>query len=119
MASGPSLLNCTLSKLTGDPRYYDAAKRALVALFDRRSRLGLVGSAIDVRTGAWTDPDSHVSGGIDRDYNELVKNFTSPYLQLLPEYQGQLDEEIEFFLTEDEKDDLQEKLSVLIGMCVV
>ena len=65
----------TLSKLTGDPRYYDAAKRAVVALFARRSPIGLVGSAIDVRTGAWTDPDSHISGGIDSYYEYLLKSW--------------------------------------------
>ena len=65
----------TLSKLTGDDRYYDAAKRAVVALFARRSPIGLVGSAIDVRTGAWTDPDSHVSGGIDSYYEYLLKSW--------------------------------------------
>ena len=63
----------TLSKLTGDPRYYDAAKRAVTALFARRSRIGLVGSAIDVETGAWKDRDSHVSGGIDSYYEYLLK----------------------------------------------
>jgi len=63
----------TLSKLTGDPRYFDAAKRAVVALFGRRSAIGLVGSTIDVRTGAWVDTDSHVSGGIDSYYEYLLK----------------------------------------------
>lgn len=62
-----------LSKLTGDPRYYDAAKRAVVALFARRSRIGLVGSTIDVETGRWVDRDSHVSGGIDSYYEYLLK----------------------------------------------
>ena len=65
----------TLSKLTGDPRYYDAAKRAVIALFDRRSPVGLVGSTIDVRTGAWIDRDSHVSGGIDSYYEYLLKSW--------------------------------------------
>jgi Glycosyl hydrolase family 47 len=65
----------TLSKLTADPRYYDAAKRAVVALYSRRTAIGLVGSAIDVRTGAWTDPDSHVSGGIDSYYEYLLKSW--------------------------------------------
>lgn len=50
-----------------------------------------------------------------RDYNELQKNFTSPHLQLFPEYKERLDEEIELFLTDQEVNDLQEKLSVLIG----
>jgi ER degradation enhancer, mannosidase alpha-like 2 len=62
-----------LSKLTGDPKYYDAAKRAVVALFERRSALGLVGSTIDVESGRWVDRDSHVSGGIDSYYEYLLK----------------------------------------------
>ena len=63
----------TLSKLTGDARYYAAAKRAVRALFSRRSRIGLVGSTIDVETGAWGNKDSHVSGGIDSYYEYLLK----------------------------------------------
>ncbi len=65
----------TLSKLTGDQRYYDAAKHAVTALFARRSRIGLVGSAIDVETGEWKDRDSHVSGGIDSYYEYLLKSW--------------------------------------------
>jgi ER degradation enhancer, mannosidase alpha-like 2 len=62
-----------LSKLTGKPVYYDKAKRALVALFDRRSKLGLVGEEIDVESGAWISPNSHVGGGIDSYYEYLLK----------------------------------------------
>ncbi len=65
----------TLSKLTGDPRYYDASKRAVTGLFARRSPIGLVGGGINVETGAWTDPDSHVSGGIDSYYEYLLKSW--------------------------------------------
>src|SRR4029450_3796817 len=54
----------TLSKLTRRPEFYDKAKRALVETYKRRSRLGLVGQSINVETGAWTDTDSHISGGI-------------------------------------------------------
>ena len=63
----------TLSRLTGDPVYYDKAKRALVATHERRSKLGLLGSAIDVETGAWTDTESHIGGGIDSYYEYLWK----------------------------------------------
>src|SRR5271166_2751935 len=63
----------TLSKLTGKQVYYDKAKRALVAVYDRRSALGLVGSSINVETGKWTDPMSHISGGIDSYYEYLLK----------------------------------------------
>jgi ER degradation enhancer, mannosidase alpha-like 2 len=63
----------TLSKLTGKPVFYEKAKRALVETFKRRSPLGLVGESIDVETGAWTNTDSHISGGIDSYYEYLWK----------------------------------------------
>ena len=63
----------TLSRLTGDPEFYDAAKRALTETFKRRSAIGLVGDGIDVDTGKWTSFDSHVSGGIDSYYEYLWK----------------------------------------------
>lgn len=62
-----------LSKLTGDPVYYDKAKRALLATWERRSEIGLVGAGIDVETGEWTDTDSHIGGGIDSYYEYLYK----------------------------------------------
>ena len=63
----------TLSKLTGKPIYYEKAKRALVETYKRRSDVGLVGENINVETGKWTNPDSHVSGGIDSYYEYLLK----------------------------------------------
>ena len=42
-----------LSRLTGDARFHDAAKRAAMAVFDRRSPLDLVATGINARTGAW------------------------------------------------------------------
>jgi len=43
----------TLSKATGDNRYFDMAKRATKALFDRRSKIDLVADTINIETGAW------------------------------------------------------------------
>ncbi len=63
----------TLSKLIGRPVFYEKAKRALVETFKRRSALGLVGESINVETGAWTNTDSHISGGIDSYYEYLWK----------------------------------------------
>jgi ER degradation enhancer, mannosidase alpha-like 2 len=63
----------TLAKLTGKQTYFDKAKRAMVALYSRRSLGGLVGSAINVKTGAWTDMDTHIGGGIDSYYEYLLK----------------------------------------------
>ncbi len=63
----------TLSKLTHKPIFYEKAKRALVEIYNRRSPLGLVGTWINVETGKWTDPDSHISGAIDSYYEYLLK----------------------------------------------
>jgi mannosidase alpha-like ER degradation enhancer 2 len=63
----------TLSKLTGNPLYYEKAKRGVVAVFERRSAIGLVGTTIDVETGRWQNTDSHVSGRIDSYYEYLLK----------------------------------------------
>jgi mannosyl-oligosaccharide alpha-1,2-mannosidase len=43
----------TLSKATGDRRYYDMAKRAMQALFERRSKIDLVADTINIETGTW------------------------------------------------------------------
>jgi ER degradation enhancer, mannosidase alpha-like 2 len=62
-----------LSKLTGNPAYYAAARKASQEVYKRRSPLGLVGGGIDVRTGRWTDSTSHVGGAIDSYYEYQLK----------------------------------------------
>jgi ER degradation enhancer, mannosidase alpha-like 2 len=63
-----------LSKLTRKPIYFDKAKRALVAIYERRSpTTGLVADGIDVETGAWTSTNSHIGGAIDSYYEYLLK----------------------------------------------
>lgn len=62
-----------LSKLTNKPVYYDKAKKALVATYERRSAIGLVGSNINVVTGAWTDKNAHIGGGVDSYYEYIYK----------------------------------------------
>jgi ER degradation enhancer, mannosidase alpha-like 2 len=63
----------TLAKLTKKDVYYQKAKRAVVALYDRRSRLGLVGDAINVDTGEWVGKTSSIGGGIDSYLEYLLK----------------------------------------------
>jgi len=63
----------TLSKLTHKPVYFEKAKRAIVELYKRRSKIDLVGEEIDVETGAWVSKTSHVGGGIDSYYEYLLK----------------------------------------------
>ncbi|MES1240402.1 MAG: glycoside hydrolase family 47 protein [Acidobacteriota bacterium] len=63
----------TLAKLTNKPVFFDKAKNALVQLYKRRSKIGLVGEEIDVETGEWINRASHVGGGIDSYYEYLLK----------------------------------------------
>jgi mannosidase alpha-like ER degradation enhancer 2 len=63
----------TLARLTGKPAYFDKAKAALRAVYERRGPTGLVGEGINVETGQWTARASHVGGGIDSYYEYLVK----------------------------------------------
>ncbi len=63
----------TLSKLTGNPVYYEKAKKALVAIYQHRSPIGLVGTWINVETGEWTNSTSHIGGAIDSYYEYLMK----------------------------------------------
>jgi alpha-mannosidase len=64
----------TLSRLTGNPVFFDRAKRALAEVHRRRDpTTGLVGEGINVETGAWTDASSHIGGAIDSFYEYLLK----------------------------------------------
>jgi Glycosyl hydrolase family 47 len=63
----------TLARLTGKQIYYDRAKRAVVELYKRRSPIGLVGSAINVETGIWTNKTAGIMGGTDSYYEYLLK----------------------------------------------
>ncbi len=76
----------TLSRLTGNPVYYQKARRALTALFSRSSKIGLVGSVIDVDHGWWLIKDASVGGGIDSYYEYLLKGsilFNDPELKAM------------------------------------
>lgn len=65
----------TLSRLTGNERYYDTAKKAMISLYQRRSPLNLLGTQIHVETGQWLNTESHLSGMIDSFYEYLVKGW--------------------------------------------
>lgn len=63
----------TLSKLTGNPVFYNKAKNALVQLYKRWSAIGLVGTTINVETGEWINKSSHIGGEIDSYYEYILK----------------------------------------------
>ncbi|KAL6714187.1 hypothetical protein ACLMJK_008682 [Lecanora helva] len=63
----------TLSRLTGDPRFEQLAKRAFWAVWDRKSSIDLVGSGIDAESGLWTSGYTGIGAGIDSFYEYAAK----------------------------------------------
>jgi mannosidase alpha-like ER degradation enhancer 2 len=62
-----------LSKLTGDAKYYDVAKKAMMEVYKRRGKTGLVGLQINVVNGNWTNTESAIGAYIDSYYEYLYK----------------------------------------------
>jgi mannosyl-oligosaccharide alpha-1,2-mannosidase len=60
-----------LSRATGDDCYRAAAKRALVSMFDRRSRIGLLADRIDAVTGEWKSRRATIGPPSDSYYEYL------------------------------------------------
>ncbi|WP_421920033.1 glycoside hydrolase family 47 protein [Marinifilum sp.] len=63
-----------LSYYTGDPIYYQTAKKANMAIWERRSDINLVADLIDVETGEWLNDHSHICSGADSYYEYLYKS---------------------------------------------
>jgi len=95
-----------LSYYTEDPKYYQAAKKATKAIFDRKSKIGLPGEVINVNTGKWEGTKwHHLQAGVDAYYEYMYKSwmiFPDPEIKeiwdfskskidqyLLDEYKGQ------------------------------
>jgi mannosidase alpha-like ER degradation enhancer 1/mannosidase alpha-like ER degradation enhancer 2 len=64
-----------LSYYTNDPKYYQAGKKATMAIYNRRSEIGLIGDVIDVQTGEWVGTQSHICAGVDSYYEYLYKSY--------------------------------------------
>jgi len=64
-----------LSYYTKDPKYYQAAKKATLAIYNRRSRLDLEGDEIDNITGEWLSTNSFIGAGGDSYYEYLLKTW--------------------------------------------
>lgn len=61
----------TLGRAVGDHRYYDAAKKAAKACFDRRSSIDLVADTIDAETGKWLSRRASIGPPSDSYYEYL------------------------------------------------
>ncbi|KAG0045884.1 alpha mannosidase-like protein [Gryganskiella cystojenkinii] len=64
-----------LSRLTGDPSFEDAAKKALFELWSRRSHIGLVGNTINITSGEWMSLMTGIGAGTDSFYEYLLKSY--------------------------------------------
>lgn len=62
-----------LSRYTGNSDYYKAALRSTMALYDRRSDIGLLAENINVETGLWLNRVSHIGAGTDSYFEYLYK----------------------------------------------
>ncbi|OAX84746.1 hypothetical protein ACJ72_00885 [Emergomyces africanus] len=93
--AGSLVLECTvLSRLTGDGRFEELAKRAFWAVWARRSDIGLIGAGIDAESGKWVNSFTGIGAGIDSFFEYALKshillaegdppppNLTSPFHQ--------------------------------------
>ena len=62
-----------LSRMTGDWRFERASKRAVKALWSRRSDRDLLGNTIDVKTGRWINRSGGIGAGCDSFFEYLLK----------------------------------------------
>ncbi|KAG8747282.1 alpha mannosidase-like protein, partial [Ceratobasidium sp. 428] len=66
----------TLSRLTGDPRFEQVARKAFFAIWNRRSDLGLLPNTINLATGRWLQPEiAGIGAGIDSFYEYALKMY--------------------------------------------
>ncbi|KFY16194.1 hypothetical protein V492_01503 [Pseudogymnoascus sp. VKM F-4246] len=64
-----------LSRLTGDPRFEQLAKRAFWAVWSHRSQLGLLGAGIDAEDGKWIGPYAGIGAGTDSFFEYAFKTY--------------------------------------------
>ncbi|KAK9249466.1 glycoside hydrolase [Lipomyces tetrasporus] len=65
----------TLSRLTGDDKYEKAARKAFFAIWDRRTTLNIVGSAIDAVSGLWLSAYSGIGASVDSFFEYALKSY--------------------------------------------
>ncbi|KAJ2892800.1 hypothetical protein MKZ38_009367 [Zalerion maritima] len=62
-----------LSRLTGDQRFEQAAKRAFWAVWERRSNIGLIGAGVDAEKGQWIGSYAGIGAGADSFFEYAFK----------------------------------------------
>lgn len=78
-----------LSYYSQKSKYYQAAKKATLAVFERKSKIGLPGDFINVESGEWTNNWSYLQAGMDSYYEYLLKSsllFPDPEIEKIWKY---------------------------------
>ena len=76
-----------LSRLTGDPRFEELAKKAFWSVWSRRSELGLIGGGVDAETGNWVHHWTGIGAGIDSFFEYAFKSYVLLSRDEHPSYQ--------------------------------
>ncbi|KAI1935977.1 hypothetical protein LOZ66_004895 [Ophidiomyces ophidiicola] len=63
-----------LSRLTGDGRFEEFAKRAFWSVWMRRSEIDLIGAGIDAESGKWVNSYTGIGAGIDSFFEYALKS---------------------------------------------
>lgn len=63
-----------LSRLTGDPRFEQIAKRAFWSVWNRRSEIGLIGAGVDAEQGNWIGGHAVIGAGADSFFEYALKS---------------------------------------------
>ncbi|AEO53259.1 glycoside hydrolase family 47 protein [Thermothelomyces thermophilus ATCC 42464] len=63
-----------LSRLTGDPRFEQLAKRAFWAVWYRKSQIGLIGAGVDAEQGHWIGSYAVIGAGADSFFEYALKS---------------------------------------------
>lgn len=62
-----------LSRLVGDPRFEQLAKRAFWAVWNRRSSVDLIGAGVDAEEGHWIGGFTGIGAGVDSFFEYALK----------------------------------------------
>ncbi|PRP77676.1 hypothetical protein PROFUN_00537 [Planoprotostelium fungivorum] len=62
-----------LSLMTGDPRYAYVAKKAVYAVWERKSGINLLGNHINISSGEWLYKESGIGSAMDSFFEYLLK----------------------------------------------
>jgi hypothetical protein len=64
-----------LSQVSGDPKFYNAALKAVKAIYSKKSPISLLGKHIHTKLGRWSESVSGIGSNSDSFYEYLLKTY--------------------------------------------